>query len=110
MLTVKTYDKRYKDNEYDTCRVILNNCLSCKIVNVTFVDYDVCGKNLKGKSYLSDILMDFTLHCYDGISLDYEDGTKNDNHVVMINRISMSGNSYCIYVQPNLCFNAAIWL
>ena len=91
----RTYDKRYKEYDHNTCNIMLSNCFSCKIVNVTFLHYGICGDNLSGKSYLSNIVMDFTFYYYDGIYLYYEEDSQTYHHTLIIDRILMYGNEHC---------------
>ena len=90
----KTYEKRYEDND-NTCNVILNNCFSCAIINTTFLHYGICGDNLNGTFYLSNVMVDFTLHCYTGIYLHYRKDSQTDHHIVIIDGLLMFGNGYC---------------
>ena len=91
----KTYEKRYEDND-NTCNVILNNCFSCAIINTTFLHYGICGDNLNGTFYLSNVVVDFTLHCYTGIYLHYGKYSQTYQHIVIIDGLLMFGNGYCI--------------
>ena len=103
-MTFKEYDKQFKFDEHNICYVMLNNCLSCRIMNVMFFDYGFCGINLVGKSYLSNIVMDFTLQCYRGIYLYYENYLQTVHHnecTVVIYRILMYGKGSCdIALKP----------
>ena len=94
-IVFKTFDKQYEDNGYGICNVMLSNCFSCKITNVTFLNYGVCGENLGGKSYVSNIVIDFTFRCYDGIYLKYLDDLDFDDHIVTIDKTFMHGNKHC---------------
>ena len=40
--------------------LFLNNCYSCKIMKVQFLEYGFKGQNLVGKSYLNDVLLNVT--------------------------------------------------
>ena len=91
----KTFDKQYEDSGYGLCNVMLNNCFSCKITNVTFVNYGVCGENLGGKSIVSNTVIDFTWRCYNGIYLKYLHDSESDDHIVTIDNIFMYGNKHC---------------
>ena len=71
--------------------------LSCKLMNVQFLEYGFYGENLWGKSYLNDIiihLIELPLCCYSGIYIMYRNAFSamfpHDKSVLMINRISMS--------------------
>ena len=88
----RTYDKRYKGYDHRACNIIISKCYSCIIVNVTFLHYGICGENLRGKSYLSNIVIDFTFYYYDGIYLYYEE---DSHHTVIIDRITMYGDEHC---------------
>ena len=91
----KAYDKQYDIDEHSICNVMLTNCFSCKVMNVTFSDYGFCGTNLEGKSYFSNIVMGFTLYCYRGVFLYYEDNLQTVHHnecTVVIDGIMMYGN------------------
>ena len=107
----ETYVKRHKVNTVKSCNVMLNNCLSCKMINITFFHYGFYCANLGGKSYLSNIVMDITLHCYRAMYFYYEEGLQTDDHnerTVVINRIFMHGTwncenndfSYYSYAKP----------
>ena len=91
----RTYDKRYKHNVHSTCNIILSNCSSCNMVNVTLLHYGICGVNLSGKSYLSNIVMDFTFLYYDGIYLYYNGDSQTYHHTVILDGILMYGNEHC---------------
>ena len=88
----RKYDKRYKGYDHRVCNIIISKCYSCIIVNVTFLHYGICGENLRGKSYLSNIVIDFTFYYYDGIYLYYEE---DSHHTVIIDRITMYGDEHC---------------
>ena len=89
----KAYEKRYEDND-NTCNVILSNCFSCAIINTTFLHYGICGENLNGTFYLSNVVVDFTLHCYTGIYLHYGKDSQTYHHIVIIDGLLMFGNGY----------------
>ena len=94
----KTYDKQHEAYAHKSCNVMLNNYLSCKMMNITFLHYGFCCANLGGTSYLSNIVMDFTSQCYRAIYLYYEEGLQTDNHnkcTVVIDRIFMYGRWNC---------------
>lgn len=94
----KMYYKHYEDSDYILCKVMLTNCFSCKIVNVTFVDYGFCGINLSGISHLRNIEICFTRSCYIGIDLSYDEDsqTYNNESVIVIDKIFMHGKKkYC---------------
>ena len=87
-------DIEYGINRHGTCNVMLNNCISCKIINVMFLDYGLCCEDLGGTSYLSSVMVDFTKQCYTGISLAYKGDTQIDDHehMIVMDRILMIGN------------------
>ena len=93
----KTYDKEYDFIERIVCNVILRGCLSCKIMNVTFLNYGFCGVNLDGTSQFSNIVMDLGFRCYRGIYLYYEDyqQTVHNECTIVIDRIKMYGKDGC---------------
>ena len=95
----RTYDNEYSYNYDDSygivCNVILNKCFSCKLINVFFLHYGVCGNDLIGNTYLNKIGLDFTLHRYNGIDLYYSEDSQSTEHTftkVVINGIIMDGN------------------
>ena len=90
----KAYEKRYEDN-YNACNVILTNCFSCAIINTTFLHYGICGENLNGTFYLSNVVVDVTLHCYRGIYLHYGKDSQTYQHIVIIDGLLMFGKGYC---------------
>ena len=96
----KTYDKQNKFYKMRSmCNVVLNFCLSCKIENVTFLNHGFRGINLGGKTYLSNIVMNFTYHCYTRIFVHYYGKSQNDHCnrcAVIIDRLFMHGKRYCI--------------
>ena len=94
-IVFKTFGKQYEDSGHDICNVMLSNCFSCKITNVTLLNYGVCGENLGGKSYVSNTVIDFTLCCYNGIYLKYLHNSGSDDHIVTIDKIFMYGNKHC---------------
>ena len=105
----KTYDKEYGIFERTVCNVVLRNCLSCKLMNVTFLNYGFCGVNLDGTSLLKNIFMDLAFYCYKGIYLYYEDYPQIDHHdecIVVIDTITMYGKARCnnddiyLFLQP----------
>ena len=94
----KTYDKEYDFIERIVCNVILRSCLSCKIMNVTFLNYGFCGVNLDGTSQLSNIVINLPFRCYRGIYLYYEDYPQTVHHdecTIVIDRIKMYGKESC---------------
>ena len=94
----ETYDKQGEHRKYKfrKCNVIFSNCFSCKLLFVTFLDYGFCGIELGGKSYLSNLILDFTLHCYTGIHLFYDKDSQVDKSTIGLDGILMHGtSSYC---------------
>ena len=87
------YHKEYRNS---TCNVMLSDCFSCRIFYIYFIGCSLCGKNLVGKAYLSNMVMDFTMYCYIGIYLYYDEQTDHCNEsTVVINRVVMRGQRYC---------------
>ena len=106
-LVFKAYNKQYVIYfiKNTLCNVMLKNCLSCKVRNITFLNYGFCGVNLVGKSYLSNIVMNLTLHCYRGIYLYYEDYLQTvyyNECTVIMDKILMYGerNFINFYLTP----------
>ena len=105
----RTYDNEYDYNYYDIygiiCHVILSKCLSCKVINVVFLHYGLCGNDLRGDTYLSNIVLDFSLHRYNGIDLIYYSAysqiAKHTSTKVVINslRVFMYGNITGVYTR-----------
>ena len=62
-ITFKTYNYEYSYNYNDfavkVCNVILKKCLSCKVIDVSFSHYGLCGNDLIGDTYLSNIVLVF---------------------------------------------------
>ena len=94
MWWLKHYNQHYSDSDYAICKVILTNCILCNITNVVFLNTGLRGENLGGKSYFSNMVMDFTFYCYSGIWLYYQEGSPTDHHTVIIDRIYMYGDKY----------------
>ena len=95
---IKTFSNDYNLDLYN---LVFINCFSCKLLNVQFLDYGFYGENLKGKSYLNDIiihLIEVPLCCYSGIYImyfpaEYPNGVSmlvNEQNLLVLNRISMS--------------------
>ena len=86
----------HKDGRNSTCNVMLSDCFSCRIFYIYFFGCSFCGKNLVGKAYLSDMVMDFTMYCYVGIYLYYDEQADHCNEcTVVINRVFMHGQRHC---------------
>ena len=93
----KAYDKQYEFYRVPSmCNVMLNVCLSCTITNVAFLDYEFCGINLSGKSYLSNISMKFSSHFYTGIYVYYPTTDHCNRCTLVMNRIFIHGKGDCI--------------
>ena len=95
----RTYDNEYHYNYMDilgfACNVILEKCLSCKVINVMFLHYGFCGYDLIGDTHLSNIALSFSLHRYNGIELYYSEDSQIAEHIltkVIINGVLMHGN------------------
>ena len=106
-MVFKGYNKHYVVNEFAKdaiCNVILKNCLSCKVRNTTFLNYGFCGVNLFGKSYFSNIVMNFTTYSYRGIYLYYEKELqtvhRNECTVVMDELLIYGKNLITFYLTP----------
>ena len=92
----KAYDNQYSysydpDIKNVICNVILQNCFSCKVINVMFLHYGLCGNNLFGNSYLGNIVLYFTIHHYNGIKLQYTEDSQTEHTAIEIDRIFMHG-------------------
>ena len=83
-------------------------------MNIQFLDYGFYGENLRGKSYLNDIIItldEISLCCYNGIYILYinafsamflhgESKLANEQNLLIMNRISMSSiNNYQFYLR-----------
>ena len=93
----------------DKCNVVLSDCLSCSIIDVAFLSNGFCGKDLGGKSYLSNITMDFTSQCYTGIDLKLscEEALHNEC-IVILDRIFINGTNICSKSNIELKFGIFI--
>ena len=112
---IKTFSNEVNLNLYNLAYA---NCFSCKLMNVQFLEYGFYGENLRGKSYLNDIiihLIELPLCCYSGIYILYfPDAFPNDENIVVneqnllvLNRISMNSiNDYEFY----LTYGAGIYI
>ena len=76
-MAFKTFDKQTREISY-LSQFMLSNCFYCKLRNLSFLDYGLFCKNLYGKSYLSDIVMDISECHYTGITLHYGERSQFD--------------------------------
>ena len=92
-----------QDNRKMLTSLGLSCCFSCKISNVTFIQYGIMGMNLIGKSYLHNIkfeTMQFSqLHCQ-VVLLQYSLCPPWSNyttymHSVMINQLLIFNHKKC---------------
>ena len=105
---IKTFSNDYNLDLYN---LAYENCFSCKLLNVKFQEYGFYGENLRGKSYLNDIiihLIELPLCCYSGIRILYfpaefpggESKLVNEQNLLVMNRISISSiNDYEFYLK-----------
>lgn len=83
---------------FDLYNLVFINCFSCKIMEVQFFEYGFYGENLLGRSYLNNILVDFTgipLHCYSGIHLLYKNTSAAKDHgkcMLVMDGITITGS------------------
>ena len=91
------------DNRKRLTSLGLSCCFSCKIANVTFIQYGIIGINLIGKSYLHNLkfeTMHFSqLHCQ-VVFLQYTarpswSNYSNHMHSVMINQLLIFNHTKC---------------
>ena len=94
-LVFKAYDNQQRKNDENSI-VILKNCFSCKVVNATFLNYGLSCTNLVGKSYLSNMVINYTVGEMGGINLfyysrysRYSPTSHHGKHMVVIDRILM---------------------
>ena len=71
------FDKQTREISY-LSQFMLSNCFYCKLRNLSFLDYGLFCKNLYGKSYLSDIVVDISEYHYTGIILHYGERSQFD--------------------------------
>ena len=89
------------DNKIKLTNLKLSCCFSCKIQNVTFIQYGLIGFNLIGESYLYNIKiqsMEFSQLCCQTILLQYTNCLTWNNYSTYMHRISIEQISIYNYL------------
>ena len=92
------------ENEYHysvcTYGLVLENCSFCKLIDVTCFQFGLTGNNLAGKTYLTNLVIDFGLCNIVNIVLDYRGNLKAQDHdetlILMDNVFVKHGYKNCI--------------
>ena len=102
------------DNKTKLTNLILSCCFSCKILNVTFMQYGLIGFNLIGESYLHNIKiqsMEFSSQlCCQVVLLQYTDCLLWNNYSTYMHRVSIEQISIYNYTKYKSNTNTGLYI
>ena len=101
----------------NTRNLQLHCCLSCKLENVTFLQYGFTAVNLIGESYLNNVnleIIHFPEICCQAILLQYTyttcpswNGNNNHTHIITIDKLLIQNYIKC---NTHISFNVGLFL